>query len=105
MLTAEKRHQVLLDKLLREADEYVTANEPKSGSASTKKQLIVAAPSMDDKVADGVVTVLWEVLAEISREPTHPLRLKLEKAVKGRDLSKEPCFPGQVKRRLVITYR
>jgi hypothetical protein len=26
---------------------------------------------MDDKVADGVVTVLREVLAEIGREPTH----------------------------------
>ena len=82
MLTAEKRHQMLLDKLLREADEYVTANELQIRQRIHEKTTwLWQRLSMDDKVADGVVTVLREVLAEIGRDPMHPLRLKLDNAI------------------------
>ena len=82
MLTAEKRHQMLLDKLLREADEYVTANEPQIRQRIREKTAwLWQRLAMDDKVADGVVTVLHEILAEIGRDPTHPLRLKLDNTI------------------------
>jgi uncharacterized membrane-anchored protein YjiN (DUF445 family) len=82
MLTGENRHQVLLDKLLREADEYITANEPRirervrDNTAWLWQQL-----AMDEKVADGVVAVLRESFAEIGRDPLHPLRLRLDQAI------------------------
>jgi uncharacterized membrane-anchored protein YjiN (DUF445 family) len=82
MLTGENRHQVLLDKLLREADEYITANEPRirervrDNTAWLWQQL-----AMDEKVADGVVAVLRESFAEIGRDSSHPLRLRLDQAI------------------------
>src|SRR6476661_342850 len=63
MLTAEKRHQVLLDKLLRTADEYISANElrirerVRDNTAWFWQRL-----SMDDKVADSVVAVLHDIV-------------------------------------------
>jgi uncharacterized membrane-anchored protein YjiN (DUF445 family) len=99
MLTAEKRHQVLLDKLLREADEYVTANEPQIRQRTREKTAwLWQRLSMDDKVADGVVTVLHEVLAEIGRDPAHPLRLKLDNAIEklAFELATSPEYREQI---------
>ena len=59
MLTAERRHQVLLDKLLHEADEYITANEPRIRARVRESTAwLWQRLSMDEKVADGVVAVL-----------------------------------------------
>jgi uncharacterized membrane-anchored protein YjiN (DUF445 family) len=82
MLTAEKRHQVLLDKLLRAADEYISTNEPRirervrNNTAWFWQRL-----SMDDKVTDSVVAVMRDIVAEIARNPTHPLRLRLDEVI------------------------
>jgi uncharacterized membrane-anchored protein YjiN (DUF445 family) len=99
MLTAEKRHQVLLDKLLREADEYVTANEPQIRQRIREKTAwLWQRLSMDDKVADGVVTVLHEILAEIGHDPAHPLRLKLDNAIEklAFELATSPEYREQI---------
>lgn len=82
MLTAEKRHQVLLDKLLREADDYITANEPRIRQRVRESTAwLWQRLSMDEKVAESVMAVLREVIAEIVREPAHPLRLRLDRAI------------------------
>jgi uncharacterized membrane-anchored protein YjiN (DUF445 family) len=99
MLTAEKRHQVLLDKLLRAADEYISANEPRirqrvrDNTAWFWQRL-----SMDDKVADSVVAALREIVAEIARDPAHPLRLRLDEAIAklARDLATSPEYREQI---------
>jgi uncharacterized membrane-anchored protein YjiN (DUF445 family) len=99
MLTAEKRHQVLLDKLLREADEYVTANEPQIRLRIHEKTTwLWQRLSVDAKVADGVVTVLREGLAEIGRDPMHPLRLKLDRAIEklASELATSPEYREQI---------
>jgi uncharacterized membrane-anchored protein YjiN (DUF445 family) len=99
MLTAEKRHQVLLDKLLLEADEYITANEPRireqvrENTAWLWQQL-----SMDEKVADGVMAVLRESFAEIGRDSAHPLRVRLDQAIEklASDLATSPEYREEI---------
>lgn len=99
MLTGENRHQVLLDKLLREADEYITANEPRirervrDNTAWLWQQL-----AMDEKVADGVVAVLRESFAEIGRDPSHPLRLRLDQAIEkfASELASSPEYREEI---------
>jgi uncharacterized membrane-anchored protein YjiN (DUF445 family) len=99
MLTAEKRHQVLLDKLLRTADEYISANElrirerVRDNTAWFWQRL-----SMDDKVADSVVAVLHDIVAEIGRNPAHPLRLRLDEVAGklARDLATSPEYREQI---------
>lgn len=82
MLTAEKRHQALLDKLLHEADEYITANEPRIRERVRENTAwLWQRLYMDDKVADNVVMVLREAFAEIEREAHHPLRIRLDDAI------------------------
>lgn len=99
MLIVEKRHQVLLDKLLREADEYVTANEQRIRERVRENTAwLWQRLSMDDKVADSVVAVLREVVAEIGREPEHPLRLKLDAAIEKliSELASSPEYRQQI---------
>ena len=99
MLTAEKRHQVLLDKLLGEADEYITANEPRirdrvrENTAWLWQQL-----AMDEKVADGVMAVLREAFAEIGRDSSHPLRLRLDQAIEklASELATSPEYREEI---------
>ncbi len=99
MLTAEKRHQIVLDKLLHEADEYITTNEPRirarvrESTAWLWQQL-----AMDEKVADGVVAVLREAFAEIGRDPSHPLRLKLDHAIEklASELATSPEYREEI---------
>jgi uncharacterized membrane-anchored protein YjiN (DUF445 family) len=82
MLTAEKRHQRLLDKLLREADEYITANESRIRQRVRKNTAwFWQRLSMDEKVGESVVAALREVVAEIARDPAHSLRLRLDDAI------------------------
>lgn len=82
MLTAEKRHQVLLDKLLHEADEYITANEQRIRERVRENTAwLWQRLYMDDKVAENVVAVLREAFAEIGRDSAHPLRVRLDEAI------------------------
>jgi uncharacterized membrane-anchored protein YjiN (DUF445 family) len=99
MLTAEKRHQRLLDKLLREADEYVTANESRIRQRVRENTAwFWQRLSMDEKVGESVVRVLREVVAEIARDPAHPLRLRLDAAIGklASDLATSPEYREQI---------
>ncbi|MBA4143478.1 MAG: DUF445 domain-containing protein [Nitrosospira sp.] len=99
MLTAEKRHQVLLDKMLREADDYITANEPRIRQHVRENTAwLWQRLSMDEKVADSVVAVLREAFAEIGREPAHPLRLRLDEAIEklASELATSPEYREQI---------
>lgn len=99
MLTAEKRHQRLLDKLLREADEYVTANESRIRQRVRENTAwFWQRLSMDEKVGESVVAALREVVAEIARDPEHPLRLRLDAAIGklASDLATSPQYREQI---------
>ena len=104
MLTAEKRHQVVLDKLLRAADDYVTANEPRIRQRVRENTAwLWQRLSMDDKVADSVVSVLRELVAEIGRDSAHPLRLRLDKAVE--ELSSELATSPEYREQIAVHVR
>lgn len=99
MLTGENRHQVLLDKLLREADEYITANEPRIRErVRDNTAWLWQRLAMDEKVADGVVAVLRESFAEIGRDPSHPLRLRLDQAIEkfASELASSPEYREEI---------
>ena len=99
MLVSEKRHQILLDSLLHEADEYVSANEPRIRERVQENTAwLWQRLSMDDKVADSVVLVLRETVAEIARDPVHPLRLRLDAALEklAVDLATSPRYREQI---------
>ena len=99
MLVSEKRHQILLDRLLHEADEYVSANEPRIRERVQENTAwLWQRLSMDDKVADSVVLALRETVAEIARDPVHPLRLKLDTALEklAVDLATSPRYREQI---------
>jgi uncharacterized membrane-anchored protein YjiN (DUF445 family) len=99
MLTGENRHQVLLDKLLREADEYITANEPRIRErVRDNTAWLWQRLAMDEKVADGVVAVLRESFAEIGRDPSHPLRLRLDQAIEkfASELASSPEYRQEI---------
>lgn len=99
MLTGEKRHQRLLDELLREADEYVTANESRIRQRVRENTAwFWQRLSMDEKVGESVVAALREVVAEIARDPAHPLRLRLDAAIGklASDLATSPEYREQV---------
>ena len=53
---------------------------------------------MDEKVADGVVAVLREAFAEIGRDPSHPLRLKLDHAIEklASELATSPEYREEI---------
>jgi uncharacterized membrane-anchored protein YjiN (DUF445 family) len=99
MLTGEKRHQRLLDELLREADEYVTANESRIRQRVRENTAwFWQRLSMDEKVGESVVAALREVVAEIARDPAHPLRLRLDAAIGklASDLATSPEYREQI---------
>ncbi|SEL31583.1 Uncharacterized membrane-anchored protein YjiN, DUF445 family [Nitrosovibrio tenuis] len=99
MLTAEKRHQVLLDKWLRAADEYVSDNEPRIRQRVRENTAwLWQRLAMDDKVADSVVAVLREIVAEIARDPVHPLRLRLDEVIGklATDIATSPEYREQI---------
>jgi uncharacterized membrane-anchored protein YjiN (DUF445 family) len=99
MLTAEKRHQILLDKLLREADEYITANEPRIRERVRESTAwLWQRLAMDEKVADGVMAVLREAFAEIGRDSSHPLRLRLDQAIEklASELATSPEYREEI---------
>lgn len=99
MLVSEKRHQILFDSLLQEADEYVSANEPRIRERVQENTAwLWQRLSMDDKVADSVVLALRETVAEIARDPVHPLRLRLDAALEklAVDLATSPRYREQI---------
>src|SRR5687768_7359881 len=99
MLSAEKRHQLLLDNLLREADEYVSANEQRIRQRVRENTAwFWQRLSMDDKVADSVVTALRETVAEIARDAAHPLRSRLDAALErlASELATSPKYRDQI---------
>jgi uncharacterized membrane-anchored protein YjiN (DUF445 family) len=99
MLAVEKKHQALLDKILVEAHDYITANEPRIRERVRENTpWLWQQLAMDEKVADGVVAVLREAFSEIARNPLHPLRHKLDQAIEklASELATSPEYREQI---------
>lgn len=82
LLTAEGRHQPLVDAVLREAVAMLKEHEPeirervRANTAWLWQKL-----SMDERISDRILSVAEDTLLEISADHAHPWRQRLDRAV------------------------
>jgi uncharacterized membrane-anchored protein YjiN (DUF445 family) len=82
LLTADNRHQELLDEVLRLAARVVSQNEE-----MIRDRIAAEAPwwmpgAVEDKIHEKVVSGVDRTLTEVSADPNHPLRTRFDDAVK-----------------------
>jgi uncharacterized membrane-anchored protein YjiN (DUF445 family) len=82
LLTADNRHQELLDEVLRLAARFVSQNEE-----MIRDRIAAEAPwwipgAVEDKIHEKVVGGVDRTLTEVSADPNHPLRARFDDAVK-----------------------
>jgi uncharacterized membrane-anchored protein YjiN (DUF445 family) len=82
LLTADGRHQELLDEALRLAARLVADNE-----LLIRDRIAAEAPwwmpgAVEDRIHDKVVAAMDRTLAEVAADPTHPLRERFDDAVR-----------------------
>jgi uncharacterized membrane-anchored protein YjiN (DUF445 family) len=83
LLTADGRHQELLDEALRLAAKFVGENEQ-----MIRDRIAAEAPwwvpiAVEDRIHDKVVAALERTLQEISADPAHPIRARFDDAVRS----------------------
>lgn len=82
MLTAENRHQQLIDEILRQTAALLKESEPlirekvRGSTAWLWRQL-----SVDDRVATQIMEAAEEALTELAEDPQHPWRLRFDQTV------------------------
>jgi uncharacterized membrane-anchored protein YjiN (DUF445 family) len=82
LMTADNRHQELLDEVLRLAARFVSQNEE-----MIRDRIAAEAPwwmpgAVEDKIHEKVVGGVDRTLHEVSGDPNHPLRARFDDAVK-----------------------
>jgi uncharacterized membrane-anchored protein YjiN (DUF445 family) len=82
LMTADNRHQELLDEVLRLAARVVSQNEE-----MIRDRIAAEAPwwvpgAVEDKIHEKVVAGVDRTLQEVSADPNHPLRARFDEAVK-----------------------
>ncbi|MDF1501899.1 DUF445 family protein [Roseisolibacter sp. H3M3-2] len=82
LLTADGRHQELLDEALRLASRFVAENE-----LLIRDRIAAEAPwwmpgAVEDRIHDKVVAALDRTLSEVAADPAHPLRERFDDAVR-----------------------
>ena len=82
LLTADNRHQELLDEVLRLAARFVSQNEE-----MIRDRIAAEAPwwipgAVEDKIHEKVVGGVDRTLTEVSADPNHPLRARFDDAVR-----------------------
>ena len=83
LLTADGRHQELLDEALRLLARVVDQNED-----AIRDRIAAEAPwwvpgAVEDKIHERVVAALERTLQQVSADPEHPLRLRFDEAVRA----------------------
>jgi uncharacterized membrane-anchored protein YjiN (DUF445 family) len=83
LLTADGRHQELLDEALRLAARATEANDMLIREKVQEQTPWWIPNAVDRRISDRVVTGIGRTLAEVSSNPDHPLRIKFDEAVKS----------------------
>lgn len=83
LLTADGRHQELLDEALR-----LAARAAETNDALIREKVQEQTPwwipgAVDRRISDRVVTGIGRTLAEVSDDPEHPLRRRFDEAVQA----------------------
>ncbi|MHA6289453.1 DUF445 domain-containing protein [Maricaulis sp. CAU 1757] len=107
-LTAQGKHQVLLDAALGEAFSALEQNEERIRDAvRAQAPRLVRFARMDRRIADGVIRAVEELLHEMVREPEHPLRVRLGELVSefAGALQDDPVMQARIERIVAETLR
>jgi uncharacterized membrane-anchored protein YjiN (DUF445 family) len=81
-LMAQQGHRGLVDAMLRKAAELVRDYEPQLRHAvRTRTSWLWRRFSVDQRIADRLVTVLEELLRKAADNPEHPLRTRIDHAL------------------------
>ncbi|MEO6866075.1 MAG: DUF445 domain-containing protein [Gemmatimonadaceae bacterium] len=83
LLTADGRHQELLDEALRLAARATEANDTLIREKVQEQTPWWVPNAVDKRISDRVVSGIGRTLAEVSDNPDHPLRHKFDEAVKN----------------------
>lgn len=83
LLTADGRHQELLDEALRLAARATESNDTLIREKVQEQTPWWVPNAVDRRISDRVVTGIGRTLAEVSDNPDHPLRHKFDEAVKN----------------------
>lgn len=83
LLTADGRHQELLDEALRLAARATEANDMLIREKVQEQTPWWVPNVVDRRISDRVVTGIGRTLAEVSDDPDHPLRHRFDEAVKN----------------------
>lgn len=83
LLTADGRHQELLDEALRLAARATEANDMLIREKVQEQTPWWIPNVVDRRISDRVVTGIGRTLAEVSGDPNHPLRQRFDEAVKN----------------------
>jgi uncharacterized membrane-anchored protein YjiN (DUF445 family) len=81
ILTADHRHQELLDEALRLAARAVADNEELIRRRIAEESPWWVPELVDDRIHERVVAGIERTLAEVSRDPAHPLRARFDEAL------------------------
>ncbi|HEY7897807.1 MAG TPA: DUF445 domain-containing protein [Gemmatimonadaceae bacterium] len=81
LLTADGRHQELLDEALRLAARATEANDTLIREKVQEQTPWWIPNVVDKRISDRVVTGIGRTLAEVSDDPDHPLRHRFDEAV------------------------
>ncbi len=82
LLTADGRHQELLDEALRLAAKFVAENETMIRDRIAAESPWWVPGAVEDRIHDKVVAALERTLHEIGQNPEHPVRARFDEAAR-----------------------
>jgi len=83
LLTADNRHQELLDEALRLISEGVSRNEELIRQRIREESPWWLPEAVDDRIHDKVVAAIENTLRQVAADPAHPLRERFDNALTG----------------------
>jgi uncharacterized membrane-anchored protein YjiN (DUF445 family) len=83
LLTADNRHQELLDEALHLVSEGVSRNEELIRQRIREESPWWLPEAVDDRIHDKVVTAIENTLRQVAADPEHPLRERFDRALSG----------------------
>jgi uncharacterized membrane-anchored protein YjiN (DUF445 family) len=81
LLTADNRHQELLDEALRLVSEAVSRNEELIRQRIREESPWWVPEAVDDRIHDKVVVAIENTLRQVAADPAHPLRERFDRAL------------------------
>jgi uncharacterized membrane-anchored protein YjiN (DUF445 family) len=81
LLTADNRHQELLDEALRLVSDSVSRNEELIRQRIREESPWWVPEAVDDKIHDKVVVAIENTLRQVAADPAHPLRERFDNAL------------------------